>query len=108
VVDSFASPPDASAGAADGRGGAARGIELVDLPGPGAADGPRPPLLSLEGVTLRTPNGAMTLIEDLTLQVCPGAVSVLELATLEMPTMSNAHMLRNWLASSDQAPASRG
>ena len=86
VVDSFASASTPSSSAAEGVaapaaganakvdiGTAAAQIELIDLPGHGQARGGHAaPLLSLEHVTLRTPNGAMTLVEDLDLQVCPG------------------------------------
>lgn len=67
VVDSFASPS-----AADGQiasNGASTSIsskiDLVDLPSHAKSG----TLLSLEHVTLQTPNGLRTLVQDLTLQV---------------------------------------
>ena len=45
-------------------------IELLDVDPAGQAAGHRP-LLELEGVTLRTPNGAATLVEQLDVAVRP-------------------------------------
>ena len=44
-------------------------IELVDIPTDGDSSCKDRVLLSLEDVTLQTPNGAMTLIDSLSLQV---------------------------------------
>ena len=45
-------------------------IELLDVD-PGARPAGHGPLLELEGVTLRTPNGAATLVEHLDVAVRP-------------------------------------
>ena len=70
---------DADAGTSTGGNGAgpepaaalaapADTIQLMDVDPAGEAAGPRP-LLELEGVTLRTPNGAATLVEHLDVAV---------------------------------------
>ncbi|CAL8470471.1 g10013 [Coccomyxa elongata] len=70
VVDSFASP--SAANDQIGSNGAASTtssqIDLVDLPSQAKSG----TLLSLEHVTLQTPNGLRTLVQDLTLQVAKG------------------------------------
>lgn len=73
VVDNFASPPEADAlpGAASSNGAEASKIDLVDRPNHASSA----TLLSLESVTLRTPNGMRTLVQDLTLQVRPPGIN---------------------------------
>lgn len=67
MVDRFAFPAkdDEQTKFSSNGGPSPSKIDLVDLPG--HAEGGT--LLSLEAVTLRTPNGMRTLVEDLTLQV---------------------------------------
>ena len=65
VVDSYASP-SSSNGVLPMD---APLIQLVDIPMNGAASRDDQMLLSLNDVTLQTPNGAMTLIDSLSLQV---------------------------------------
>ena len=63
------------AGSADAAGKAAGaelgagGILLVDVPLNGVPRGPRAPLLELSGVSLRTPGGGRTLVDNLDLKV---------------------------------------
>ncbi len=73
VVDNFASPSEADAlpGAASSNGAEASKIDLVDRPNHASST----TLLSLESVTLRTPNGMRTLVQDLTLQVRPPGIN---------------------------------
>ena len=65
VVDSYASP-SSSNGVLPAD---APLIELVDVPMNTATSSNDQMLLSLDDVTLQTPNGAMTLIDSLSLQV---------------------------------------
>lgn len=74
VVDSYVAPSRSNNGARL----EAPIIELVDAPVSTAASRSERLLLSLEDVTLQTPNGAMTLIDSLSLQVCSAAIAFLQ------------------------------
>lgn len=68
VVDNFASPEseeDGLPGSVSSGGVDTSKIDLVDWP----SNANSSPLLSLENLTLRTPNGVRTLVQDLTMQV---------------------------------------
>ena len=58
-----------AAGKAAGAEVGAGGISLVDVPLNGVPRGPRAPLLELSGVSLRTPGGGRTLVDNLDLEV---------------------------------------
>lgn len=58
-----------AAGKAAGAEIGAGGILLVDVPLNGVPRGPRAPLLELSGVSLRTPGGGRTLVDNLDLEV---------------------------------------
>ena len=70
VVDSFASPDDATATDESGNGSSpSQKIEIVDAPTATQHSPAGQPLLSLESVSLQTPDGSRTLVDSLNVEV---------------------------------------
>ncbi|CAL5224458.1 g7149 [Coccomyxa viridis] len=72
VVETFASPDQGSADASGNGSSAPQRIELIDVPTATQHSPAGQPLLRLEGVTLRIPDGSRTLVDSLDVEVAPG------------------------------------
>ncbi len=69
VVETFASPDQGSADASGNGSSAPQRIELIDVPTATQHSPAGQPLLRLEGVTLRIPDGSRTLVDSLDVEV---------------------------------------
>ena len=70
VVDSFASEDRSDpSGTLQNGSSAPEKIQVIDVPSASQRSSPRQPLLSLDGVTLRVPDGSRTLVDSLNVEV---------------------------------------